>query len=142
MATTPLLALQETYLLTEQRDRRGWLFHRTRALDFKITSYLTSEPLIAATLDEPNADILGLDKISLIDGIRPYQDAALAIRRARGAAVPALFWRSKHREAIGLVVAIFHESKTEVGLKTVETMKLLDHALIEDLNRIRTLIIE
>jgi hypothetical protein len=106
-----------------------------------MTTYSTSTPLLAATLDEPNASLLGLDRVTLIDGIKPYQHAALAIRRARRTEIPALFWRSRHREATGDVVGIFHDRKADVGLAPIETIKLLDHSVVDELKRIELLIL-
>jgi hypothetical protein len=140
LATTPLVALQETGLLTFQPDDH-WLFHRSRATEYRLTEYSTEVSLVAATLDEPNAALLGLKGVDLVDGNAPYQQAALAIRRARSADVPALYWRSRHREASGLVVGIFHDQKANVGLSVVQTVKLTDHSVISHIARIKALII-
>ena len=140
LATSPLVALQETLLLTAQPPDR-WLFHRARAAEYNLTSYATTAPLRAATLDEPNAELLGLDRVTLIEGKRPYRLAAMEIRQVRGADVPALVWRSKHREANGQVVGLFHDRKSEVGLSIVRTVKLLDHPVIDDLMRLPALIL-
>lgn len=141
-ATTPLLALQETRLLTEDPERGTWIFHRGRAEAYKITEYRVKNSLTAVSLDEPNAQILGLDKASLIDGRRPYQDAALAILRARRSDVHALSWKSKHREANGRVVAIFDNCKSVIGLTRIGTERLLDHVVVTDISRLKALTIK
>lgn len=142
LSTTPLTALQEARLLTERRGGAGWIFHRTRAASFKITFYRTTAQLTAVSLDPPNAALLGLDRVTLLDGKRPYQEASLRIRRERAADVPALFWRSRHREADGFVVAIFHDKKDEVRLIRVSTVLVLDHPIIEVLKRHETIIFD
>lgn len=141
LGETALIALQETRLLTEHQSG-AWLFHRGRAAEYKITTYTTAVPFRAMTLDEPNASILGLDKVSLIDGIWPYQQVALQIFRAMGARVPALYWRSKHREAKGAVVAVFHEFKSDIGLTKNPAINLLDHPIIEQVSRMKTVIFD
>jgi hypothetical protein len=98
-------------------------------------------PLPAAPLDGPNIVLLGLDRVTLLDGKGPYQAAALQIKRERGADVPALSWRSRHREADGLVVAIFHDKKIEVGLTRVSTISLMDHPIIEVLESHPTIVL-
>lgn len=142
-ATTALVALQETQLLTHMADQDNWLFHRTRAEAFRITRFRTKAPLVAVSLDEPNASLLGLaqDQISLIDGKRPYRQAALRIRRERPTDVPALYWRSRHREANALVVAIFDDHKENIGLERVDTIPLLDDPVIDSLLRTDSLIV-
>lgn len=125
MSTTALVAVQETFVLTA--DNAGWIFHRGRAEHFNITAYRTTVPLAAATLDEPNASLLGLTAVTLLDGYGPYRAAALKVWRSRRPDIHALYWHSKHREASGNVVAVFHELKGPAGLRRVSTIKLLDH---------------
>ena len=141
VSTTALTAIQESRLLTERSGGTGWIFHRSRAAGFKITVYRTATPLPAAPLDARNAALLGLDRTTLLDGKGPYQAAALRIRRERGADVPALCWRSRHREADGLVLAIFHDKKLSIGLTRVSAMSLMDHPIIDVLERHPTVIL-
>ena len=49
--------------------------------------------------------------------------------------VAALCWRSRHREANGLVIALFDNNVNAVGLKRLGTMMLLDHPFVDELLR-------
>jgi hypothetical protein len=138
--TDPLVCIQETLLLTADPIQSRWLFNRTRAEAASITSYKTAAPLLAATLDEPNDRLLGLEKVSFLLGKQPYRRAALRIRRERRD-IPALCWRSKHREASGYVIAIFDDKKIELGLERIGSLKLLDHPVIADLEKYPRLVI-
>ena len=139
LSSTPLIALQEVRLLTEFGDSQ-WIFNRTNAAKYKITSYKTTNALPAATLDEPNSELLDLDCVTLLDGKGPYQSAAARIRKEKADKVPALYWRSKHRESNGNVVGIFHDMKGKVGLKRIDTILLLDHPVIAELELRSTVI--
>ena len=140
--TSALIAVQETYVLTSMGHAGGWVFHQGRAEEMIITTYRTRVPLAAISLDKPNASLLGLDDVTLLDGEEPYRAAVLAVWRSRRADAHAVCWRSKHREANGLVVALFHESKTAAGLQPIDRMKLVDHPIVEAIRRSKVVVVK